>query len=64
MVCRCMALSGLLVLVVQHIGKISLPEGGSMIFYFLHIMRSTNTIVIQYVDINTAFENKSWLLLQ
>ena len=28
MVCGWMALSGLLVLVVQHIGKLSLPEGG------------------------------------
>ena len=33
MVCAWMALSGLLVLVVQCIGKLSLPEGGSIILY-------------------------------
>ena len=59
--CGWMALSGLLVLVVQYVGKFSLPEGGSIIFllvflflvflrynggfWHIHIMRSTNTVV-------------------
>ena len=71
-----MALSGLLVL-VQNVGMLSLSEGGSIILFlflvFSAIMvgfgsyreeyeHSTGTDA-KYANINTAFENKSWLLL-
>ena len=72
-----MALSGLLVL-VQNVGMLSLSEGGSIILFFVSCFfsaimvgfgsyreeyeHSTGTDA-KYANINTAFENKSWLLL-